>query len=334
MTTARNFSRCCVKPPVGQALTADPAQGKIGTFRIRETADLDQCAAFFLVLLAVVVTEVEFAAVAVKVRARNMVVRSDQPALEHGEEAFRRVCMGFAAHIFPDGVVDLIVLREWLLMLEQVVTRGGVRHQVAVGVDLLRQHRLEVLAGHVGNVDRAKLAAALDQGDDLVHCVVRRAAVLALARFAFFRAPVGFVRLDNLASAAKRSLGIGLHRSADSMRHEPRRFVGHAKGAVQLMAAHALLAAAQKVHGLQPDVERDMATLENGADCRGELLAAVLALPKADAVRLTREAVMPADYPAMRADRAVRPADALKMGEGGGDAAELGLVEGGHGELL
>ena len=68
------------------------------------------------------------------------------------------------------------------------------------------------------------------------------------------------------------------------------------------------------MHGLQEFVERDATVFEHGADLHGELLAALTALMKADAYALGRVRLDLADAfdaAAMRADRTVRPKNAL-----------------------
>ena len=93
---------------------------------------------------------------------------------------------------------------------------------------------------------------------------------------------------------------------------------------------------------LKPLVERQVAFLKDGADANRELLAAVLALPKAvtldafrvDATRLRAhalQAVVRRHALAVRANRAFRPQDRLDLGEGGGFIVEVGFAENGHG---
>src|ERR1700687_240322 len=79
--------------------------------------------------------------------------------------------------------------------------------------------------------------AALDKAHDR-HLV----AVAGTFGEALFIDEKCFVRLDDLAASAKLTLGSVAHRFAQSVRHEPGRLVGHAKRAVQLMTADALLA--------------------------------------------------------------------------------------------
>ena len=61
-------------------------------------------------LLPVVVAEIELGKIAVKMLFFNVLVDADQTALEHREEAFERVGMGVAAHVFALGVIDEFVL--------------------------------------------------------------------------------------------------------------------------------------------------------------------------------------------------------------------------------
>src|SRR3954451_780786 len=79
------------------------------------------------------------------------------------------------------------------------------------------------------------------------------------------------------------------------------------------MSAHAFLAGAEQSSRQKPFMDRDVAALVQGADCGGELFAAILALvdarPRALALHLSRVA----DDTAMRADRTIRPTCRLEM---------------------
>ena len=97
------------------------------------------------------------------------------------------------------------------------------------------------------------------------------------------------------------------------MRHEPSGLVGHAKRAVELMGADALLAGAYEMRSEHPLVQRDFAALEHCADRDGELRAAVAAEIQARTMGLTLEKAI-ARYPtAMRTNRAIRPAYGFQM---------------------
>jgi len=97
------------------------------------------------------------------------------------------------------------------------------------------------------------------------------------------------------------------------MRHEPSGLVGHAKRAVELMAADALLAGAHEMRSEHPLVQRDFAALEHCADRDGELRAAVAAEIQARTMGLTLEKAISRYATAMRTNRAIRPAYGFQM---------------------
>src|SRR5207248_3217512 len=100
-----------------------------------------------------------------------------------------------------------------------------------------------------------------------------------------------------------------LHRVTDAVAHEPGRLVGDLERTVKLVGAHALLGRADQVEGPEPLVQRDVTRLEDRPHSHGELLAALGTLPEPP--RLVRQLVVLLVIAAMRADRAVRPADRL-----------------------
>src|SRR5256885_16224293 len=81
------------------------------------------------------------------------------------------------------------------------------------------------------------------------------------------------------------------------------------------MRTHSLFGRAEQVERLQPNVERNVRTLEHGADGDTELLAAAVlaALPKAGTMRLAFELPMLANGAAMRADRLFGPAQGFEI---------------------
>ena len=67
------------------------------------------------------------------------------------------------------------------------------------------------------------------------------------------------------------------------MADEPARLEGDFQSAMKLVGADASLSAGHQVECLQPQVQSNVAGLENGADLNVELLATDVALVKADA---------------------------------------------------
>lgn len=95
------------------------------------------------------------------------------------------------------------------------------------------------------------------------------------------------------------------------------------------MRADALLGGSHQVNRLKHLVQGDMRGLENRADFHSELLAAVAALTEAKA-RLAKIVMLLGDGTAVRANRAVRPQNAFKMGESCGFVVEARFRQNGH----
>src|SRR2546425_300903 len=98
------------------------------------------------------------------------------------------------------------------------------------------------------------------------------------------------------------------------MRHEPCAAIRELQHPMKLMRGHSLLAGAEQMIGKQPLAQRNMAVLEDRAQCDGELLTASATLPYAFADvlaflgRLRLKAVGIVEFATMWADRARWPA--------------------------
>lgn len=181
-------------------------------------------------------------------------------------------------------------------------------------------------------METARSAFAIHKGHDLAKVDATsplhfRAVTEATSAATLGFADIGLVHLDRAASAAQRGDTGFAERFADAVRHEPCGFVGNAERAVQLVRAHALLGRAEKQHGLQPNIQLDLAALKDGAHRNSELLAAITALPQARTVGLAIKLVMLAYDAAMRAYRAARPLDALKVFARLVGVLEVGLIQ-------
>jgi hypothetical protein len=144
-------------------------------------------------------------------------------------------------------------------------------------------------------------------------------------------ADVGLVGLHRAAARAQeRSRLIG-HCETETLCHDPRRLVGHANDAVNLVAADALLRGTKQVRRQHPLVQRDPGTLKNGAHGHGELRTAVSAEPEARTVGLAAKPAIALCAAAMRAYRAIQPAQVFEVFSGGVFVTESGGVE--HGEI-
>lgn len=317
MTIRRRNLRFCVNPPIGKALAADALEGCYGALSVAATDRV-----------AVVVTKVELVQVALQMIAGNVVIGSDQAALHDGEIALHAVGGDFPAHILPLGVVDLGVHGEGLLTLHGVIARAGIRHNVGVFVNLGLQHFLQVFPVHGRNVEGTDIPIALDKGNNLVHLLERSATTARSLGAVVLGAEVGFIGFNDFATTTQRASRIGLESLTDAVRHEPCGLVGHTQNPVQLVAAHALLGRAEQIDRLQPDIQLDLGTLKDCPNGHGKRFAAVTALVEAFAGRIPIKRVMLlAHNAAMRAYRAIRPADGFKVLAGLVGALEMGLVQ-------
>ncbi len=105
---------------------------------------------------------------------------------------------------------------------------------------------------------------------------------------------------------------------------------------MQLVSADPLFAAGHQIDGLQHQVERDAAMLENGADLHGELALAMTALLEAHANALRRVGLDVRDAvngSTMRARRAFGPDHAFEIIESRRFIVKVGGRKDRHGSL-
>lgn len=98
----------------------------------------------------------------------------------------------------------------------------------------------------------------------------------ALVHVTGLRADVGFVGFADAAEFIEIAV---LHRQPEAVQHEPRGFLSHAKGAVKLAGANAVLRVDDQPSGGQPFGEAKGRILEDRPDLGAELLLAALAVP-------------------------------------------------------
>lgn len=249
--------------------------------------------------------------------------------LEDGEEVFDGVGVNVAAPIFTLAMRDNTVLREGLGKADILACFVG--HDARFVRDVLLQDRDNGLGLNVLHMDATNASAALDKRQDGVLVGIAPALLLTFRLHALLLADEGFVGLDNAAIAAHRREIASAHCLADAMAHKPCGFQGHAQGAMQLVRADSLLAGRQQIDRLQPQAQRDMALLEDGADLDVELLPALVALVKADAGRLALHLGYTFLLTAMRADRTIRPDAGFNPGVGGFFVLQVLLRKQGHG---
>ena len=256
-----------------------------------------------------------------QVLAVTVLVDALHPALEDGEVTLNRVRVHVAAHVLfrrmGGEVVRRKVVGQLFVLSRFVGVDGGFLGDVRF------QDRKQGGHPQVFHDDAFRRArSAVDQGQDLV--LVRA----TTGGFGFLElvADEGFVNLNRAAASAEVDAAIIAHRFTDAMGHEPSGLEGHTKGAVKLLGTDALLGGTHQVDGLQPQVQRDVAGLEDRADANRELGLAIAALFQAVTLNAFRvflaglganafKDIHVADAATVRADRTLRPKHRLNMGK-------------------
>jgi hypothetical protein len=275
--------------------------------------------------IPLVVPEIEFGKIPLQMLLADVVIYADDAALQDPKVSFRRVRVGIAPHILFDRMIDRGVARE--AVADPDIDRAAVGAEMRILGNGVYKDRLQSCRGDIGDVVRTYLAAALDQRHDSF--LVRNGSISPVLRLA---ADIGFVRLNELTFATKASRQLTFaHRFADTMAHEPCGFQCDAKGPVKLIAADTLFRRAQQEHRLKPDMQLDVAGLEDGPHLNGEGLAAGIALVDADPGALALQRTAFVEHAAMRANAPVRPDVRLHESVGGGLAVVLRLGQDGHG---
>lgn len=261
-----------------------------------------------------VVAEVKLIDIALKVSRADMMERTDNAALEDREVTLDSVRCNVATHIFTGGVIDDFMAGEH--GRDQAVLAFAIRHQVRVrGIHSRVQNGTKVVGIDGWQMQGAHLAATFNQREH--HFLIDTAnglfvALGAMAVF-LFAAHIRFVRLNDLAATTKQAATV-FHGFAKAMLHEPCGLVRDAKRAMHLVRRVALFACSHQVSTEHPFVKGYLAALKYRTYRYGEWLQTIFALIKTGARRLALERVMVlADTPAMRANRAIGPADCLKV---------------------
>jgi hypothetical protein len=268
--------------------------------------------------LASAVAEIKFEQIAMQVRFADVLIHAVNAALQDREKAFNRVsgddAVTLAAHVFVFAMGDGLVRSK--IPADLLERTRFVGHESAFRRRKIVQCRANIVSGYIGHVDRTRGTAALNQGQDGVH--VPAAATLGLSES--LAANVGHVRFNGLAFTPKRrSVVTGFQNLADAMGEKPSGLHAAIKGSLYLASANALLAASDKLDGLKPQMQREVAVLENAADPHGKGFAAGIALVEAGAAGLAGQTAnaLAIAIAAMRTNRPIRPQVSLDIGESG-----------------
>src|SRR5258708_678475 len=258
---------------------------------------------------AIAIAEIEFGKIAVQVVVAAMLIDTFHTAFEDREEALDGVGMHgpiFARNVLAKHMTGEAVIRE--MQAQIFVLSRIISHYARARVDVRLQDGKQGAHLQVIDHDATRFpGAAVDQGQDFVLVLVPASPLVALGLLGEVASDESFIDFHVAALAAERFNPAILHRFPDSVRHEPRGLQGNPKGAVQLVRANALLAGSDQKDSLEPQAQRDVAGLKNGADLDGKGLAAVIALVSAYAGTLTAHLAVALHPAPVRAYRAARP---------------------------
>ncbi len=255
---------------------------------------------------AIAEPEVEFVNVPLQMMLAYMVIGADDSALENAEITFHGVAVG--AHTFDlrrFRILALSVIHRLMpgkRFADWTIEIRAVSHQVSVFRNVLHDDRLEVVKVNIRNMERTGFPLTRYKRKNLVAMTAARDWLSSLRS-----AEVGFISLNDRAAATEQAAVVVLHRLTNPVRHEPCRFQGNAKSAMQLVRTDSLLARRDQENGLEPQVHLDVAGFENGADLHGERLAAVITLVCAYAGALAAHLAIALSAAAVRAYRAFGP---------------------------
>ena len=250
---------------------------------------------------ALIIPEIELGKIAVKMALRTVLIDALHATFEDREIALDGVGVNFAASVFTAIVADHAMRGE--APANRLVVGSFVGHQPRFSGKVLTHQWPDGAGFEVVNDHAPHLAAiAVNQRQNLVLVSVAPALLLVLRFNGLVVADESLVSLDGSAASAERGEVATAHRFADAMAHEPSGFQGHAQGTMQLVRADALLAGANQEDRLQPDMQLDVACLEDGADLDGERLAAGIALVGAYAGAFAFQLAAAIDHAAVRAN--------------------------------
>ena len=207
----------------------------------------------------------------------TMLIDALHPALENAEEAFNGVGVDRTAPVFANAMPHEVMLGE--IAGEKLVLPGFVGHHDCAAVNVSLQDRHNVLGLQALDHHASRLAGgAVNETQNFIFVGIAPTLFLAFWFHTTVNADKGFIHFDNPSVGAENQPVAILHGLADTMSHEPCGFQGHAQGAVKLIGAYTLLARANQEHRLKPDMQLDVAGLEDGPDLHGERLATAIAL--------------------------------------------------------
>lgn len=228
----------CVRPPICQPFTLNTTQRNHYALKI-----------IHAIANTVVISEVEFGHIAVKVLLGAVLVDATHTALEHAEIALNRLCMYhwvLEVHILTLGVVHHSMVSDLYVLINAAIVTGCISEQLSLFREIAVDNRANLVAVDlIYNERTSALRISINKRQDF-HLV----AIGALLRRARLCTDKGFVYFDATAARTENVKRTFTHRFTDTVAKEPCSFVGDFQSAVDLMRRHTLLAGHHQVNRL------------------------------------------------------------------------------------
>jgi hypothetical protein len=205
-------------------------------------------------------------------------IGSVQPAFQKTPEVFYCVCMDVAAHVL-DGMIDDFV---GIIAFKPNVGEKLISENRASCLDVVSNLALKLVLAPGRNREGAYFSIALHNAHDR-SLILRSGSgdflvTLVDVHVAGLAANEGFIYFDLTAISAELAGSLTLHRKSDSVKHEPRGFLGDSKCSMNLVGADTILAVGDHPNGGQPLVQTKGRIFKDSSDLCGELLSIVLVL--------------------------------------------------------
>lgn len=209
-------------------------------------------------------------------------------------ETFQRIGVRDAIHPLFGGMVDAAMFVAE--RLERLVAHPFVGANQAPGQHLFDDMREQSPAAGVVHDARDDIAVSFrhSEHDGLFGTASRDAVLLAALAPS---ADIGFVHFD-MARQAAIAVNVA-HVFADFVAHAPRRFVGHAQLALQFLRRDAMPRRGEKIHRIEPFLQRRMRPLERRSCHRMDVMPAPLTGISGQ-FREARKAALPAAFGALK----------------------------------
>jgi hypothetical protein len=256
-------------------------------------------------ILTVVVTERLFVQVAKQVERLDADVGSFQAALKQRPKIFDAVGMYVSANVLFGMIDDLM----HVISRQTVVGTPRIAEHIGAALDVLAHYALKRRATGIRYMAQADFfALAIQQAHYYSLAAASSASAGNLGFLILVHEASGTAneRLVNLDFSAAQFAAIFLHCQPDAMKHEPCGFLGHAKPAMQLPRADAVLVVYDHPDRRQPLMQTERRILEYCSGLQAELRAVVLAVAFPDARLFEIDDVI--GITSRTADNTVRPA--------------------------